>query len=124
MTFKNKTEDNEERGKNKMIPKESRLALLFLNYFRTDLRIMLQYRRKIEKTRFQKLIGCVCDSILHDCINPEDMERSDKMFEPRTEAEAIVWNMYRELAKKDIQIMMAKIEKGGRPKTKKEEKSI
>lgn len=64
-------------------------------------------------------MGCVCDSILHDCINPYEMEQNDKMFEPRTEAESIVWNMYRELAKKDIQIMIAKIEKGGRPKKNK-----
>lgn len=102
-----------------MIPKESRLALLFLNYFKTDLRIMLQYRKKIEKTRFHKLMACVCDSILHDCINPYEMEQNDKMFEPRTEAEAIVWNMYRELAKKDIRMLIGQIEKGGRPKVKK-----
>lgn len=44
------------------------------------------------------------------------MEQNDKMFEPRTEAEAIVWNMYRELAKKDIHKLMGQIEKGGRPK--------
>ena len=90
-----------------------------MNFFRTDLRVLMSYRKKIDKTRFSKLMGAVCDSIVADCIHPEAMEQNDRMFEPRTQAESDLWNMYRDLAKKDLIALKKKVQKGqegGRPK--------
>lgn len=92
--------------------------LVFKNYFNTDLRIFMQCVKKIDKTRFHKLMRCVGESINADCLHPDSIEENDKMFEPRTQAEKDLWEMYRALAKKDMRALQKACEagkKGGRP---------
>lgn len=97
---------------------------IFRNYARFDIQVFIQYARHIDKYRFEKIFRKLVESIIADSVNSEMVEEHDKMFEPRTDAEKIFWKSCRELAKKDIKILMKAIEngqKGGRPVATKEE---
>lgn len=94
------------------------MAQIIRNKFSADLRIFADCVKKIDKTRFHKLMKKVCDSIISDSIHPENMDENDKIFEPRTQAEIDMWNMFREYAKQDMERLLKNTEngkKGGRP---------
>lgn len=98
--------------------------IVYKNLASIDLRIMSQCLPKIDRFRVTKLFMALNRSILLDGIEPEELEEHDKIFETKNEYEKIFWKSCRELAKKDIKILIKAIEngkKGGRPVATKEE---
>ena len=85
---------------------------IFKNKIIIDLRVLTECQKKIDKTRFYKLIKMLNLSISADGLHPEATEEHDKCFEPRTEAEKDLWESCRKLAKKDMEELIKKHEGG------------
>ena len=75
----------------------------FRNRITIDTRTLTECQKKIDKTRFYKLIKMLNQSVSADSLHPELMEEHDNYFEPRTEPERDFWVSCRELAKEDMQ---------------------
>lgn len=102
---------------------------IFKNKIIIDLRVLTECQKKIDKTRFYKLIKMLNLSISADGLHPEATEEHDKYFEPRTEAERDLWESCRKLAKKDMEELIKKHEGGKkgaeiRKQKKKEEAAV
>lgn len=100
----------------------------FRNRITIDTRTLTECQKKIDKTRFYKLIKMLNQSVSADSLHPELMEEHDNYFEPRTEPERDFWVSCRELAKEDMQKLL-KSSEGGKisaeiRKQKKEEKAV
>lgn len=85
---------------------------IFKNKIIIDLRVLNECQKKIDKTRFYKLMKMLNFSISADGLHPESTEEHDKYFEPRTEAEKDLWKSCRKLAKKDMEELIKKHEGG------------
>lgn len=84
----------------------------FRNRITIDTRTLTECQKKIDKTRFYKLIKMLNQSVSADSLHPELMEEHDNYFEPRTEPERDFWYSCRELAKEDMQKLLKSSEGG------------
>lgn len=90
------------------------------NYIRYDSRLFLELLSHTDKYRIEKIFRLLTKSVVADNINPDQYQEHDNMFEPKNEIESAFWNNCRELAKKDMESFIKKVEcgkNGGRPKT-------
>lgn len=88
------------------------MELQFRNKITIDVRILSECQKKIDKTRFYKLIKMLCQSVCNDSLHPEGIEEHDSYFEPRTVAEKDLWQSCRELAKKDMETLLKSVQGG------------
>lgn len=92
------------------------------NYIRYDCRLFLELLSNTDKYRIEKIFRLLTKSVIADNINPDKSCEHDKLFEPKNEMEKTFWNNCRELAKKDLESFIKKVESGkngGRPKLEK-----
>ncbi|MBR4420183.1 MAG: hypothetical protein IKT32_04820 [Clostridia bacterium] len=92
---------------------------IFRDYLKIDLRVMAKCVKRIQRHRMSKFLITLNDSIIADGIDPTKLDEHDKMFEPIDRYEQEFWQSCRERAKKDMRIMVNRIEigkRGGRPK--------
>jgi len=85
---------------------------VFKNKLTIDIRVLTECQKKIDKTRFYKLIKMLNLSISADSLHPELMQEHDSYFEPRTDAERDFWISCRNLAKKDMEGLIKKAHGG------------
>lgn len=85
---------------------------VFKNKITIDIRVLTECQKKIDKTRFYKLIKMLNLSVSADSLHPELMNEHDNYFEPRTDAEKDFWISCRNLAKKDMEGLIKKVHGG------------
>ena len=85
---------------------------VFKNKLTIDIRVLTECQKKIDKTRFYKLIKMLNLSVSADSLHPELMQEHDSYFEPRTDAERDFWMSCRNLAKKDMEGLIKKAHGG------------
>lgn len=86
--------------------------IIFKNKIVLDVRVLTECQKKIDKTRFFKLIKMLNLSVSADSLHPELMDEHDSYFEPRTQPEKDLWISCREAAKKDMNELIKKIQGG------------
>lgn len=100
----------------------------FKNRISYDLRLYLECFPHIERYRRVKIFEMMSKSVISDNMFPEELDKHDKMFEPRNEYEKLFWESFRAMAKQDMKNLVNAIEngkKGGRPPlTSKEKEEI